>query len=153
MLRNTVDYVVSANRWVKECTERFDAVYVFEVSPVTVGLPAVSYKKKFGVPMFFNLQDLWPENVEEVLGIRFAPLTWLINRIVDTIYSASDKILCTSGGFVENLRQRGVPQENRSSTMARQQMMSSPTVCRISMALWGIIRSRNSASNCFPKFE
>lgn len=111
MLRNTVDYVVSANRWVKECTERFDAVYVFEVSPVTVGLPAVSYKKKFGVPMFFNLQDLWPENVEEVLGIRFAPLTWLINRIVDTIYSASDKILCTSGGFVENLRQRGVPQE------------------------------------------
>ena len=111
MLRNTVDYVVSANKWVKKCTERFDAVYVFEVSPVTVGLPAVSYKKKFGVPMFFNLQDLWPENVEEVLGIRFAPLTWLINRIVDRIYSASNKILCTSGGFVENLRQRGVAEE------------------------------------------
>ena len=111
MLRNTVDYVVSANRWVKTCKERFDAVYVFEVSPVTVGLPAISYKKKFGVPMFFNLQDLWPENVEEVLGIRFAPLTWLINRIVDKIYSASNKILCTSCGFVENLRQRGVPAE------------------------------------------
>lgn len=111
MLRNTVDYVVSANRWVKDCQERFDAVYVFEVSPVTVGLPAVSYKKKFGVPMFFNLQDLWPENVEEVLGIRFAPLTWLINRIVDRIYSASNRILCTSNGFVDNLRQRGVPEE------------------------------------------
>ena len=111
MLRNTVDYVVSANKWVKACTERFDAVYVFEVSPVTVGLPAVSYQKKFGVPMFFNLQDLWPENVEEVLGIRFAPLTWFINRIVDKIYSASNKILCTSGGFVENLRQRGVAEE------------------------------------------
>ena len=110
MLRNTVDYVAAANRWVKECTARFDAVYVFEVSPVTVGLPAVSYKRKFGVPMFFNLQDLWPENVEEVLGIRFAPLTWLINRIVDTIYAASDKILCTSNGFVENLRRRGVPE-------------------------------------------
>lgn len=111
MLRNTVDYVVAANRWVKTCEERFDAVYVFEVSPVTVGLPAVSYKQKFDVPMFFNLQDLWPENVEEVLGIRFAPLTWLINRIVDKIYAASDKILCTSNGFVENLRQRGVPEE------------------------------------------
>lgn len=111
MLRNTVDYVVAANRWVKKCTERYDAVYVFEVSPVTVGLPAVSYKRKFGVPMFFNLQDLWPENVEEVLGIRFAPLTWLINRIVDRIYTASNKILCTSNGFVENLKQRGVPAE------------------------------------------
>ena len=111
MLRNTVDYVVQANRWVKNCREKFDAVYVFEVSPVTVGLPAVTYKKKFGVPMFFNLQDLWPENVEEVLGIRFAPLTWLINRIVDRIYSASNKILCTSNGFAENLRRRGVSEE------------------------------------------
>ena len=111
MLRNTVDYVVQANRWVKECREKFDAVYVFEVSPVTVGLPAVNYKKKFGVPMFFNLQDLWPENVEEVLGIRFAPLTWLINRIVDRIYGASSKILCASNGFAENLRRRGVPEE------------------------------------------
>ena len=111
MLRNTVDYVVQANRWVKNCQEKFDAVYVFEVSPVTVGLPAVTYKKKFGVPMFFNLQDLWPENVEEVLGIRFAPLTWLINRIVDRIYGASNKILCTSNGFADNIRARGVPEE------------------------------------------
>ena len=111
MLRNTVDYVVEANRWVKNCREKFDAVYVFEVSPVTVGLPAVSYKKKFGVPMFFNLQDLWPENVEEVLGIRFPPLTWLINRIVDRIYTNSNKILCTSNGFADNLRRRGVSEE------------------------------------------
>ena len=111
MLRNTVDYVVQANRWVKNCRDKFDAVYVFEVSPVTVGMPAVSYKKKFGVPMFFNLQDLWPENVEEVLGIRFAPLTWLINRIVDRIYEGSNKILCTSNGFADNLRGRGVPEE------------------------------------------
>ncbi len=111
MLRNTVDYVVQAGNWVKQCREKFDAVYVFEVSPVTVGLPAVAYKKKFGVPMFFNLQDLWPENVEEVLGIRFAPLTFLINRIVDKIYGASNKILCTSNGFAENLRRRGVPEE------------------------------------------
>ena len=111
MLRNTVDYVVQANRWVKNCREKFDAVYVFEVSPVTVGLPAVTYKKKFGTPMFFNLQDLWPENVEEVLGIRFAPLTWLINRIVDRIYGASNKILCASNGFADNLRHRGVENE------------------------------------------
>ena len=84
---------------------------MFEVSPVTVGLPAVTYKKKFSVPMFFNLQDLWPENVEEVLGIRFAPLTWLINRIVDWIYGASNRILCASNGFADNLRARGVPEE------------------------------------------
>lgn len=110
MLRNCIDYVRQANAWVRECEERFDAVYVFEVSPVTVGLPAVSYKEKFGVPMFFNLQDLWPENVEEVLGIRFKPLSWYLGRIVDKIYAGSDKILCASRGFVKNLTDRGVPE-------------------------------------------
>ena len=111
LLMNCVSFVVSGNKWVRKCDEKFDAVYVFEVSPVTVGLPAVRYAEKFGVPMFFNLQDLWPENVEEVLGLRFPPLTWVINRIVDRIYGASHRILCASGGFVENLRQRGVEEE------------------------------------------
>lgn len=111
LLANCVSFVTSGNKWVKNCTERFDAVYVFEVSPVTVGLPVVSYKKKFGTPMFFNLQDLWPENVHEVLGIRFPPLTYVINKIVDKIYANSDKILCASNGFVNNLRDRGVPEE------------------------------------------
>lgn len=111
LLRNCVSFVLSANRWVKQCTEKYDAVFVFEVSPVTVGLPAVAYKKKFGTPMFFNLQDLWPENVHEVLGIRFPPLTFVINQIVDKIYRNSDRILCASNGFVQNLRQRGVSED------------------------------------------
>ena len=108
LLANCVSFVLSGNKWVRNCREKFDAVYVFEVSPVTVGLPAVAYKKKFGSPIFFNLQDLWPENVHEVLGIRFPPLTWVINKIVDKIYANSDVILCASNGFVKNLEERGV---------------------------------------------
>ena len=111
LLRNCIGYVVEGNKWVKKCEKKYDAVFVFEVSPVTVGLPAIEYKKKFGTPVFFNLQDLWPENVEEVLGIRFKPLIHIINCIVDKIYDGSDKILCASNGFVQNLRQRGVDQE------------------------------------------
>ena len=110
LLRNCLSFVVSGNRWVKQCQEKFDAVYVFEVSPVTVGLPAVAYHKKFGTRVFFNLQDLWPENVHEVLGIRFPPLTWAINRVVDTIYGHSHRILCASRSFAENLKNRGVPE-------------------------------------------
>ena len=111
LLRNCVGYVVEGNKWVRKCKEKYDAVFVFEVSPVTVGLPAVAYKKKFGAPVYFNLQDLWPENVHEVLGIRFAPLTYIINRIVDYIYANSEKILCASNGFVKNLLDRGVERE------------------------------------------
>ncbi len=111
LFMNCYTFVSSGKKWVKKCKERFDAVYVFEVSPVTVGLPAVAYKKKFGTPIFFNVQDLWPENVEVVLGVHNRLVIGTINRIVDKIYKASDKILCSSNSFVENIANRGVERE------------------------------------------
>lgn len=111
MLMNCVSYVIEGYKWVNKCKEKFDAVYVFEVSPVTVGLPAIKYKKKFGTPVFFNVQDLWPENVIEVLGIRNKLIINVINKIVDYIYKYSDKILCASNGFVENIANRGVSRD------------------------------------------
>ena len=111
LLLNCYTFVRQGAKWVKRCSERYDAVYVFEVSPVTVGLPAVAYKKKFGTPIYFNVQDLWPENVEIVLGIHNKLVIGSINRIVDEIYSASDKILCSSNSFVENIANRGVSRD------------------------------------------
>lgn len=111
LLLNCYSFVAEGKKWVKKCKEKFDAIYVFEVSPVTVGLPAVAYKKKFGTPIYFNVQDLWPENVQIVLGINFKPVIGAINKIVDKIYGASDKILCSSQSFVENIANRGVARE------------------------------------------
>lgn len=108
LLDNCYSYVREANKWVKRCKIRYDIVYVFEVSPVTVGLPAVTYKKKFGTPIAFNVQDLWPENVECVLGIHFKPIIRAIDYIVDKIYNNSDYILCSSQSFVKNIITRGI---------------------------------------------
>lgn len=107
LLNNCISYVVEANKWVKKCEKKFDLVYVFEVSPVTVGLPAVTYKNKFNTPIAFNVQDLWPENIESVLGIHFKPLIKTIDYIVDKIYKNSDFILCSSKSFCENIKNRG----------------------------------------------
>lgn len=111
LLRNCISFVREGYKWVKKCQEKFDLVYVFEVSPVTVGLPAIKYKEKFGTPVLFNVQDLWPENVIEVLGIKNPVVIGTINRIVDKIYKNSDRILCSSRGFVENIAHRGVSRE------------------------------------------
>lgn len=111
LLLNCYTFVSEGKKWVKKCNEKYDAIYVFEVSPVTVGLPAVAYKEKFGTPIFFNVQDLWPENVEIVLGIHNRIVIGVINKIVDKIYTASDKILCSSKSFVKNIANRGVSEE------------------------------------------
>lgn len=108
LLKNCYSFVYEGNKWVKKCNEKFDIIYVFGLSPVTVGLPAVKYKKKFGTPVFFNIQDLWPESVIEVLGIKNRILIGIINKIVDKIYNNSDLILCSSNGFVKNISDRGV---------------------------------------------
>ena len=60
--------------------------------------------------MFFNVQDLWPENVEVILGIKNPIVIGAINSIVKKIYKHSDKILCSSDGFIENIKSRGVPE-------------------------------------------
>lgn len=111
LLLNCYTFVSEGKKWVKKCKKKFDAVYVFEVSPVTVGLPAVAYKEKFGTPIYFNVQDLWPENVEIVLGVHNKLVIGVINKIVDKIYLASDKILCSSNAFVENIAERGVARD------------------------------------------
>lgn len=111
LLANCISFVSEGYKWVHRCQEKYDLVYVFEVSPVTVGLPAIRYKKKFGTPVFFNVQDLWPENVIEVLGINNKLVIGVINKIVDKIYGDSDIVLCSSKGFVENIANRGVPRD------------------------------------------
>ena len=40
-----------------------DIIYVFETSPITCCMPAIRLKKKIGIPIIMNVQDLWPENV------------------------------------------------------------------------------------------
>ncbi|MFI3172959.1 MAG: glycosyltransferase family 4 protein [Eubacteriales bacterium] len=111
LLMNCFTFVREGNKWVEQCEEKYDAIYVFEVSPVTVGLPALTYKKKFGTPIFFNVQDLWPENVEVIMGIHNRLIIDRINKTVDKIYNGSDKILCSSRGFVENIAARGIARD------------------------------------------
>jgi len=37
LLRNCISFVREGYNWVKKCDEKYDVIYVFEVSPVTVG--------------------------------------------------------------------------------------------------------------------
>ena len=109
MICNYLSFPISGFFWKIFTKVKADYVFMFETSPMTQCVIGVWYAKKHKVPLYLYAQDLWPENVHEVLGIRFPPLTWVINRVVDKIYRASDRILCASNGFVENLKGKGVP--------------------------------------------
>ena len=41
-------------------TRKYGAIFVYETSPIMVGIPAVIVKKMQHIPLLFWVQDLWP---------------------------------------------------------------------------------------------
>ena len=107
LVRNYISFVTEANKKLKELRdEHFDVIYVFEVSPMTVALPAVREKKRRNIPLIINIQDLWPENVIAVTGVNNPVVNFFINRMVNYIYKYCDLILAASKSFVPRIQSR-----------------------------------------------
>ncbi|SHM80803.1 glycosyltransferase family 4 protein [Bradyrhizobium lablabi] len=81
----------------------FDCIFVFEPSPVTVGIPAILLRRLRQVPMVFWVQDLWPETLSAVGVITSSWLLALIRRFVRFIYDRCDLILAQSRSFVPRI--------------------------------------------------
>lgn len=110
MVLNYLSFVVSGFFWKCFTKVRADLVFTFEVSPMTQALIGVWYSKRRKVPHYLYVQDLWPENVQSVTGIKSRAIIGPIGKMVNYIYRYSDKIFATSPSFVEMIRQR-VPDE------------------------------------------
>ncbi|HOG23196.1 MAG TPA: glycosyltransferase family 4 protein, partial [Candidatus Omnitrophota bacterium] len=93
------------------CRGKFEAIFVFQTSPVTVGIPAVVLKKLKSAPLLFWVLDLWPESLEVVGFCRSSWGVTLVDVLVRWIYRSCDKILVSSKGFVASIQARGVSEE------------------------------------------
>lgn len=89
----------------------FNAIFVHEPSPITVGLPAIVMKWLTGAPILFWLLDLWPESVAATGAIRSPWIVGWITKLVRFIYRHCDRILVPSHGFVPNVRAAGGQEE------------------------------------------
>lgn len=91
--------------------KRPDVILVFEISPVTVALPAIFLKKLKKSPILFWVQDLWPEVVIAVGAIRSKRiLTWL-EKLVYFIYQRCDYILTTSKSFFDSIKKYNISED------------------------------------------
>ena len=106
MLLNYFSFVVSGFFWKLFAKIDADCVFNFETSPMTQALVSVWYAKKRKIPHYIYVQDLWPENVETVLGIHNKLIIGPINKMVDYIYKNSKKIFVTSESFKKNIAAR-----------------------------------------------
>ena len=75
---------------------RFDAVFVFEPSPVTVGFPAIVFRRLRRWPVAFWVLDQWPESLAAVGVVRSERVLALVGRLVRFIYTRCDIMLSPS---------------------------------------------------------
>tara|TARA_B100000795_G_scaffold269990_1_gene261684 strand:- start:7226 stop:8458 length:1233 start_codon:yes stop_codon:yes gene_type:complete len=106
LILNYISYVLSASflgLW-KLRKKNFDIIFVFEPSPITVGLPAILFKKIKNAKIIFWTLDLWPETLQ-VLGIIKSNYSIkFFSSLTKFIYKRSDLILGQSKGFVHQIK-------------------------------------------------
>jgi glycosyltransferase involved in cell wall biosynthesis len=89
---------------------RFDVIFVFEPSPVTVGLPAVLQRRLKRAPLAFWVLDQWPETLVAVGAARSPWLLSAVGRLVSFIYRRCDLLLAQSRSFMPQIRRYAGPQ-------------------------------------------
>lgn len=80
-----------------------DVIFVFEPSPVTVGLPAVWLGKIKKAPVVFWALDLWPETLAAIGVVRSPKVLSWVGRMVKFIYNRCTLVLGQSRGFLGSI--------------------------------------------------
>lgn len=109
---NYLSFVVSASLLGPvRLRQKFDAILVYEPSPVTVMLPAILLRRLRKIPVLFWVQDLWPESLSATGMVRARWILSLVERMVRFIYRRSDRILVQSKAFEEQVLRLGGAKE------------------------------------------
>ena len=107
---NYLSFVVSGSfrAWTQDFTKTdagFDVIYVWEVSPVTMAVPAIRLAKRYRKPLFLYCMDIWPECVKAMGITESNPAFPLIHAWSRLIYNACDHIAVSSKPFFTYLEQ------------------------------------------------
>ena len=89
---------------------KFDAIFVFAPSPITVAIPGIMARWKFSAPSALWVLDLWPQSLAAVGAIK---ATWILNgvgEVVKWIYRHFDVILAQSETFKRSIKLMDIPE-------------------------------------------
>lgn len=83
---------------------KFDRIFVYETSPITVGLPSSVLRWVKRAPVAFWVLDLWPETLRAVGVIKSERVLSWVGKLVTFIYNRCDVILAQSRSFIPAIR-------------------------------------------------
>jgi glycosyltransferase involved in cell wall biosynthesis len=106
---NYISYVLCASIYgFFYCRKKYDVIFTYAPSPLTVGLVSVFLNKFIKVPHVLWVQDLWPEVFSAVEAPKVKIFYSLVNKMMDLIYRNTNLILVQSTNFIASIVERGV---------------------------------------------
>ncbi|MCX7124334.1 MAG: glycosyltransferase family 4 protein [Gammaproteobacteria bacterium] len=105
LICNYVSFMLSASSigvW-KLKDKSFDVIFVFEPSPITVGLPAIILRTLKNAPLLFWVLDLWPETLAAIGIIKSKKILDFVGCFVRFIYNRCDLVLGQSKSFFNSI--------------------------------------------------
>lgn len=109
LMLNYFSFVLSASilgAW--RCKGSYDAIFVFEPSPITVGIPARLIASLKGAPILFWVQDLWPESLSATGAITSPRVLSKVEALVRWIYKGCARVLVQSEAFIQPITRLGI---------------------------------------------
>ena len=83
---------------------QFDVIFAYQLSPVTVGIPATLLRTVKRAPLAFWVLDLWPETLQAIGVVRSPVLLHAVSKLVSFIYKRCDLILAQSKSFIPQIK-------------------------------------------------
>ena len=83
--------------------QQADVIFVFEPSPVTVGLPAILLGRIKRAPVVFWALDLWPETLAAIGVVRSPRVLGWVGHLVKFIYERCTLVLGQSRAFLASI--------------------------------------------------
>lgn len=102
---NYLSFVWSGTRMARHFSwPEFDVIYVWEVSPVTMAIPAIALKKRYQKPLYLYCLDIWPECIKAMGFREGTPFYAAVRKLSGWIYRKCDHISVSSRPFLEYLK-------------------------------------------------
>ncbi|OYU11110.1 MAG: glycosyltransferase WbuB [Comamonadaceae bacterium PBBC1] len=106
---NYASFAASALVYGLFMAKRADVMYAYH-PPLTVGVAASLIRWLRGIPLVYDIQDMWPDTLRATGMLNNHRALALVGRVCGWVYKRVDQLVVLSPGFKRLLVQRGVPE-------------------------------------------
>ncbi len=90
----------------KLAQNKYDAILVYQTSPVMMAWPALRIGKVKKIPVYVYINELWPQSLYQVLDVQSSLFKKILDKISMSVYRRADKLLVPSTRMQKYLMDR-----------------------------------------------